>query len=183
VVLLGPCGAFTKPCRSLTFPLSPAGTPESKSFSPDVLSIRQLVTRTCVRLTEVGVELTCWSEDPTSPWQYSHQDGPKPENAFCRIANSRAFTHERRISRAVTVLFTHPHRFAFYPSAPVRQAMLRISSWLAPSFATTRPCDRPVKKTRDAFNRRLPLKRKRAPAPRAFPIHSATFAAWTSHGD
>jgi len=54
---------------------------------------------------------------------------------------------------------THPHRVAFCPSAPLRQAVLRTSSWLAPSLATVRPCDRPVKKTRDASNRRLPPKR------------------------
>jgi len=54
---------------------------------------------------------------------------------------------------------THPHRFAFCPSAPLRQPVLRTSSWLAPSLPTVRPCDRPVKKTRDAFNRRLPPKR------------------------
>jgi hypothetical protein len=53
----------------------------------------------------------------------------------------------------------HPHRFAFCPSAPLRQAVLRTSSWLAPSWITTRPCDRPVKKTRDAPNRLLPPKR------------------------
>jgi hypothetical protein len=41
VDLLGPCGAFTEPCRPLTFPLSPAGTPESESFPPDVLAYRQ----------------------------------------------------------------------------------------------------------------------------------------------
>jgi hypothetical protein len=41
VDLLGPCGAFTEPCRPLTFLLSPAGTPESESFPPDVLSFRQ----------------------------------------------------------------------------------------------------------------------------------------------
>jgi len=33
--------------------------------------------------------------------------------------------------------------------------VLRTSSWLAPS-STTRPCDRPVEKTRDATNRCLP---------------------------
>jgi hypothetical protein len=99
VDLLGPCGAFTEPCRPLTFPLSPAGTPESKSFSPDVLSIRQLVLRTFMRLTEAGVELTCWSEDLESPWQYSHHDGPKPENAFCRIGSLQAFTRKRLNSK------------------------------------------------------------------------------------
>jgi hypothetical protein len=43
VDLLGPCGAFTEPRRPLTFSLSPAGTPESESFPPDVLSYRQRV--------------------------------------------------------------------------------------------------------------------------------------------
>jgi hypothetical protein len=109
----------------------------------------------------------------------SHRNGPKPENAFRRIASLRAFTHKRPVAKVLRTFSTSPHRFAFYPSAPLRQPVLRTSSWLAPSFATTRPCDRPVKKTRDAFNRRLPPKRKRAPAPRAFPTRSAAFAAWT----
>jgi hypothetical protein len=112
----------------------------------------------------------------------SRQDGPKPENAFRRVASLRAFTHKRRAGKIGLIFQAHPHRFAFYPSAPSRQAVLRTSSRLAPSFATTRPCDRPVKKTRDAFNRRLPPKRKRAPAPRAFPMTSAAFTAWMSRG-
>ena len=37
--------------------------------------------------------------------------------------------------------------------------MLRTSSRLAPSLTTNRPCDLPVKKTRDASNRRLPPNR------------------------
>jgi len=40
-----------------------------------------------------------------------------------------------------------------------RQAVLRTSSWLAPSLFTNRPCDLPVEKTRDASNRRLPPNR------------------------
>ena len=40
-----------------------------------------------------------------------------------------------------------------------RQAVLRTSSWLAPSRFTNRPCDLPVEKTRDASNRRLPPNR------------------------
>lgn len=60
--LLGPCGAFTEPCRPLTFPLSPAGTPESESFPPDVLSYRQ--GSDLLRPLEPEEELTCWSEDP-----------------------------------------------------------------------------------------------------------------------
>jgi len=132
-----------------------------------VLSLACL--RTCVRNTEAGVELTCWSEDRASPWRFPDKTGPKPENAFCRVVDLRAFTHTRRSLKIYSTFSSHPHRFAFYPSAPVRQAVLRISSRLAPSLTTTRSCDRPVKKTRDALNRLLPLKRKRAPAPLAFP--------------
>jgi hypothetical protein len=39
-----------------------------------------------------------------------------------------------------------------------RQAVLRTSSWLAPSRFTNRSCDLPVEKTRDASNRYLPPK-------------------------
>jgi hypothetical protein len=55
-----------------------------------------------------------------------------------------------------------------------RQAVLRTSSWLAPSV-TTRPCGLPVEKTRDASDRCLPPIRLRAPAPRVFPVHSRHF--------
>jgi len=44
------------------------------------------------------------------------------------------------------------------PIRAPRQAVLRTSSWLAPSFAK-RSCDLPAKKTRDASNRRLPPNR------------------------
>jgi len=54
-----------------------------------------------------------------------------------------------------------------YARAPVRllpiraprQAVLRTSSWLAPSRFTNRPCDLPVEKTHDASDRFLPPKR------------------------
>jgi len=139
VDLLGPCGAFTKPCRPLTFSLSPAGTPESESFPPDVLSYRRRVDPrfiACRRRAEE--ELTCWSEDLASPcWLRARRAWP--ENAFCRVVSPRAETHERYAPRVFTTIETHPHRFAFYPSAPVRQALLRISFWLVPSF-----CHRPT---------------------------------------
>jgi hypothetical protein len=45
-----------------------------------------------------------------------------------------------------------------FESAPPRQAELRTSSRLAP-FLTTKSCDLPVRKTRDASNRCLPPKR------------------------
>jgi len=75
VGLLGPCGAFTESCRPLTFSLSPAGTPESKSFSPDVLSIIRVST---LPPTETDVELTCWSEDPASSQRFPEKTGQSP---------------------------------------------------------------------------------------------------------
>ena len=59
--LVGPCGAFTEPCRPLTFPSSLAGTPESDSYyPPDLLSEITL-------LADGDAELTCEPEDPASP--------------------------------------------------------------------------------------------------------------------
>jgi hypothetical protein len=75
------------------------------------------VIRTFMRVTEAGAELTCWSEDPASPWRYSHQDGPEPENAFHRIASSRAFTHERR---AWKNLYSSRHAPAPFRLLPIR---------------------------------------------------------------
>jgi hypothetical protein len=50
---------------------------------------------------------------------------------------------------------------------------LRASVQLVPRMSTTdRPLDRPASKTRDVSNRRLPLERLTAPAPRAFPARS-----------
>ena len=49
--------------------------------------------------------------------------------------------------------------FRLLPIRAPRQAVLRTSSWLAPSRFTNRPCDLPVEKTRDASDRYLPPKR------------------------
>jgi len=60
------------------------------------------------------------------------------------------------------VFFRNPRTRAPFRLLPVRaprQAVLRTSSWLAPSRITNRPCDLPVEKTRDASNRCLPPKR------------------------
>lgn len=76
VDLLGPCGAFTEPSRPLTFSLSPTGTPESSSFSPDVLSIAGMST---LLPTETGVGLTGRSEDPASPQRFPGKTGQSPK--------------------------------------------------------------------------------------------------------
>jgi len=63
-----------------------------------------------------------------------------------------------------------------------RQAELRTSSWLAPS-STTRPCDRPAEKTRDATDRCLPPKRNYVyPHLARSQLTVATFVARTPHG-
>jgi len=153
VDLLGPCGAFTESCRPLTFSLSPAGTPESESFPPDVLSYRQRVDLAAyggLRGVDLPVKGPCFAQlveshtgiSPRTPSVVFQTYEPKPIDDALAIVCS--------------TLEAHPHRFAFCPSAPVRQAVLRISSWLAPSFGTVRTCARPVKKTRDASNRLLP---------------------------
>jgi len=49
--------------------------------------------------------------------------------------------------------------FRLLPIRAPRQAVLRTSSWLAPSRITNRPCDLPVETTRDASNRLLPPNR------------------------
>jgi hypothetical protein len=76
VGLLGPCGAFTESCRPLTFSLSPTDTPESSSFSPDVLSIAGM---SALLPPETGVELTGWSEDPASPQRFPGKTGQSPK--------------------------------------------------------------------------------------------------------
>jgi len=140
VGLLGPCGAFTESCRSLTFSLSPAGTPESKSFSPDVLSIIRMST---LPPTETDVELTCWSEDPASPQRFPDKTGQSPRTPSVVFRILERKPEDGKLGKSFRTLSTHPHRFAFYPSAPLRQSKLRISSWLAPSFSH-RPTLRPT---------------------------------------
>jgi hypothetical protein len=153
VGLLGPCGAFTESSRPLTFPLSPAGTPESKSFSLDVLTITGMST---LLPTETRVELTCWSKDPASPRRFPNKTGISPRTPSVVFRTLELSPEDDMLREFFKTLATHPYRFAFYPSAPVRQAVLRTSSRLAPSFVTVRPCERPVKKTRDASNQLLP---------------------------
>jgi len=119
VVLLGPCGAFTESCRPLTFSLSPTGTPESKSFSPDVLSIAGMST---LLPTETGVELTGWSEDPASPQRFPDKTGQSPRTPSVVFRTPELSPEDDLLERCFNSSSTRPYRFAFYPSAPLRQA-------------------------------------------------------------
>jgi len=131
VDLLGPCGAFTEPCRPLTFSWSPAGTPESDPFRPMCCPC---VSAFALQPTEahVGVDLLvrgpCFTpgvetragKSPRTPFVVSRTCEPRPTGDVLRKSG---LTYP-----------AHPHRFAFCPSAPLRQAVLRTSSWLAPSL-------------------------------------------------
>jgi hypothetical protein len=131
----------------LTLSWSPAGTPESVSVPPDALS----VTRS---LRMVPRELTCEPKDPAiarpvrveraeirerlpsyrDPASLHLQDGCAP-NLVSALRNRAPFRH--------------------LSTRALRQAVLRASSRLA-SSRSTRPCDLPVRTTRDASNRLLP---------------------------
>jgi hypothetical protein len=153
VGLLGPCGAFTRPRRPLTFPSSPAGTPESESdIRPMCCSV---VGAPCgapsrsgnlrargTLLRPAGKSRTGMS--PRTPSIVSRTCKPKPAGRAPGnlVGNSCA--------RAP---------FRLLPIRAPRQAVLRTSSRLAPSLVANRPCDLPAEKTRDASNRCLPPKR------------------------
>jgi hypothetical protein len=134
VGLLGPCGAFTESCRSLTFPLSPAGTPESKSFSPDVLSIYRQVDIAAYR----------------------------DRSGFDRLVRGPGFVlvvsrQDDALIQSYSDLHNASAPFRLLPIRAPTSGKLRISFWLAPSFGHRPTFDRPVKKTRDVSNRLLPL--------------------------
>jgi hypothetical protein len=65
--------------------------------------------------------------------------------------------------------------FRLLPIRAPRQAVLRTSSWLAPSRFTNRPCDLPVEKTRDASDRYLPPKRTACTRTSRVPSSSRSF--------
>ena len=65
--------------------------------------------------------------------------------------------------------------FRLLPIRAPRQAVLRTSSWLAPSRFTNRSCDLPVEKTRDASDRYLPPKRTACTRTSRVPSSSRNF--------
>jgi hypothetical protein len=77
---------------------------------------------------------------PRTPFIVSRTCKPKPASHAQEVFYE--ILHTRTVSPS-------------FESAPPRQTELRTSSWLAP-FVTNRPCDLPVRKTRDASNRCLP---------------------------
>jgi hypothetical protein len=104
------------------------------------------------------VELTCWSEDPASPWWLR----PRRAKARERLPSYRepaSFHPQAMCCKNLFDLLSTP--------APFRLLSIRAPAsggatdfFLASALLITiRPCDRPAKKTRDAPNRLLPPKR------------------------
>jgi len=131
VGLLGPCGAFTESCRPLTFLLSPPGTPESRSFSPDVLSIAGMST---LLPTETGVELTRWSEDPASPQRFPDKTGQSPRTPSVVFRTTELSPDDDLLERRLDP-FNSPVPFRLLPLRAPTSGKLRSSSRLAPSFS------------------------------------------------
>lgn len=129
--LLGPCGAFTESCRPLTFSLSPSGTPESSSFSPDVLSIAGMST---LLPTETGVELTGRSEDPASPRRFPDKTGQSPRTPSVVFQISELAPEDDMLSESYSDLLNTPAPFRLLPLRAPTSGKLRSSSRLAPSF-------------------------------------------------
>jgi len=98
---------------------------------------------TFVRRPEVDVELTCRSEDPASPRRFPDKTGLSPKTPSVSSESSSFHPKTTCVENPFPILSAHPYRFAFYPSAPLRQSKLRISSRLAPS-SSHRPDLRPT---------------------------------------
>jgi hypothetical protein len=148
--LFGPGRAFTKPCRPLTFPSSPVGTPESESCIRPMCCPSSRSSRMVMRSCTYESEDFCFA---------------LPVKERRALARERLSSYREPASRnpqdARTRLLREPCTrtpFRLLSIRAPRQAVLRTSSWLAPSD-TNRPCDLPVEKTRDASNRCLPPKR------------------------
>jgi hypothetical protein len=106
--------------------------------------------------TETGVELTRWSEDPASPQRFPDKTGLSPGTPSVVFRTTELSPDDDLLERGLDP-FNSPVPFRLLPLRAPTSGKLRSSSRLAPSLATVRPCDRPVKKTRDASNRLLPL--------------------------
>jgi hypothetical protein len=132
VGLLGPCGAFTESCRPLTFSLSPPGTPESKSFSPDVLLIAGVST---LLPTETGVRLTRRSEDPASPQRFPDKTGQSPRTPSVVFRISELSPEDDLLSESCSDPLSTPVPFRLLPLRAPTSGKLRSSSRLAPSLS------------------------------------------------
>jgi len=128
-------------------PSSLVGTPESESeYPPELLS-------SITFLADGDGELTCESKDLNIAL---------PVRARRALARERLSSYREPASRNPQAAHKRLVRdscvralFRLLPIRAPRQAVLRTSSWLAPSV-TNRSCDLPALKARNASNRCLP---------------------------
>jgi hypothetical protein len=143
---------------------------------PDVLSVITL-------LADGDAEFTCEPED----FCFALPVRARRASARERLSSYREPASDKPAGHAHGDFLGYPRTRAPIRLLPIRaprQAVLRTSSWLAPSLVTNRPCDLPVEKTRDASNRCLPPKRAYVhPHLARSRLATAAFAAWTPHGD
>jgi len=167
VGLLGPCGAFTEPCRPLTFRCHSQAHPSRHPIPPDVLSVITL-------LADGEAEFTCEPEDPC----FALPVRARRAKARKRLPSSRepASLHPQAMHKGNLLgTLAHAHRFAFCPSA------LRVSG-ATDFFLASALSSSPTGLATSRWRRRAmrptdfchPYER-RAPAPRAFPARSRDF--------
>jgi hypothetical protein len=108
--------------------LSPTGTPESKSFSPDVLSIYRHVDIAAYRDRSGFDRLV---RGPGFASAVSRQDGPKPENAFRRVQESTSF-HPKTTCWRDFLIPLQPVR-TVSPSTPPRPYVRQATDFLLAS--------------------------------------------------
>jgi len=126
VDLLGPCGAFTESRRPLTSSSSLAGTAESES------DIRPICRPIVTFLADCDADLNLRARGPSLRRAGESKTGKRPENAFHRIENLQAKTRRTCARRLIKNPRTRAP-FRLLPIRAPRQAVLRTSSWLAPS--------------------------------------------------
>jgi hypothetical protein len=175
VDLLGPCGAFTEPCRPLTFHCHPQAHPSRYPRPPDVLSVITL-------LADGEAELNLRARGPC----FALPVRARRAKARKRLPSSRepASFHPQAMRSGTCWVPAHTRTVS--PSAHPRSASveLRTSSWLAPSRGhqqVLRPpggedarCVQPMSATQtNCVHPHLARSR----------LALATFAAWTPHGD
>jgi hypothetical protein len=175
VGLLGPCGAFTESRRPLTFPSSPAGTPESES------DVRPICCPIITFLADCDADLNLRARGPCFALPVRARRAKARERLLsCREPASRN-------PQAVHAELLKDPRvrapFRLLPIRAPRQAGLRTSSWLAPSRVhqqALRPpggedarCVQPMSATHTNYVHPH-LARSR--------LALAAFAAWTPHG-
>jgi len=152
--LLGPRGAFTEPCRPSDVLLVTRGHARSASVPTDALSAsppRRLATPDDEPEIDLRAEGPCVVLPVRAIRAKAREHLPsyrEPASRNPQAERARTFNRER----------SSAYRFAVYLLVLSVREGFRASFWLAP-WLSTRPCDLPEDKTRDASDRLLPPER------------------------